>query len=57
MACIFDLAVVFKSKSLRTRLLSSSAESMMRTVMYMIRIYPSISRFSNYVPFGLEYGF
>ncbi len=49
--CIFDSAVVLKSKSLRmhTRLLSFSAETMMRTVMHMIRINPSISRFSIYI--------
>ena len=53
--CIFDSAVVFKSKSMRmhTKLLSCSAESMMQTVMRMIMINPSISRFSSYMPFRL----
>jgi hypothetical protein len=55
--CMFDSAVVFKSKSLKlhTRLLSFSTESMTRTDWTVIhaRINPSISRFSCYIPFGL----
>jgi hypothetical protein len=52
--CMFDSAVVFKSKSLKlhTRLLSFSTESMTRTVIHA-RTNPSISRFSCYIPFGL----